>query len=201
MERWQEDFIAGLIEGKTTEWCAKTYAGQPLAVVHTLRETDEEFALAWDEAVEINNKKDTAAIAVKRILSPAALEALLWAQTSDKRAAAYFGMKEDVFMARVKKDADLNLVYETARDAGMAAIELRQFQEGMAGNQALLTWFGKQHLGQSDKVEKTVIHEDQTDSRELARRLLFLLAQGAEMPVIDVETEAKPQLIEYVDGT
>lgn len=151
MERWKHDFIEGLRKGETPINCAKKYAGFPLAGVHKIRDVDKEFAAAWEEVAPM---VDPGAVA-KRDLTPSALEALLWAQVSDKRVAAFFGMKEKEFKKEIAKDRDLTLVYETGRDAGLAALEKKQYEEAMNGNVNALTWLGKQHLGQADKVDHT----------------------------------------------
>ena len=90
MKRWQQDFVDGLRAGKGAAECARLYAGLPLAKVYDAREDDPEFAAAWDSVSEGEDIGE--GIASTRILSPQALEAILWAQVTDDAAAAYFGM-------------------------------------------------------------------------------------------------------------
>lgn len=151
MQRWKQDFIDGLRQGKPADLCARIYAGQPLVVVHAARESDPEFADAWDHAAE--QAEIAASLASKRTLSPGALEALLFAQCSDDRVAGYFGMTHEELMEQVEQDDELKAVYETSRAGGQAAIQLSQFEAAMAGDKSMLTFLGKQYLGQSDKVE------------------------------------------------
>lgn len=151
MERWKKDFIMGLKAGKPAEACARLYAGMSLARVHELRELDPDFAGAWDAVSEPDEVIDGAVI--RRALTPGALEAILWAQCSDEMAAAYFGLRTEEFTVRVSDDAALKEVYETARTGGRAALQKAQFEAAMSGDRTMLTWLGKQHLGQADKVE------------------------------------------------
>lgn len=194
MERWKIDFLAGLRAGKPPELCARTSAGMPLSLVMQIREQDEEFAAEWDQILDGTDDATSEGIAPKRKLTAMALEAILWAQVNDVMAAAYFGMDEETFIGNINNNPKLLLIYNTARNAGLAAIMMRQHEEAMRGNSAMLGWLGKQHLAQSDKVESKIIIEEKTDPRELARGLMFLLAQGGQLPALEAELSNGPVL-------
>lgn len=154
MKRWQTDFLDGLRRGVPADLCAKQYAGLPLSAVHDKREEDEEFAAAWDAIVPCDEESD--GIAGLRVLSPGTLERVLRAQVSDVEAAAYFGMKEEVFLARIAENGRLAKVYDTARDGGKAEIRMAQHDAAIEGDKTMLTWLGKQYLGQTDKIDHKV---------------------------------------------
>ena len=185
MERWKEDFIIGLRQGKPVSLCARMLAGLPLAAVYEAREADEEFAQAWDDACPAEDDGKPALMA-GRVLTPAALEALMWAQCDDEEAAAYFGMEIGEFKGRVAADEALSKVYRIGPLGGKAALKRSQFERAMAGDGGMQTWLGKQHLGQAEKVEQTVKREGEATPQQIAERLMYIMAQaGKEMPVLE----------------
>ena len=94
------------------------------------------------------------------ILSPESLRAYLEAQCTDEQCAAKFGFADmeneriDVagFIDAVKSDEALKIVYITGRKSGEAILKQAQWNDGMK-NSSERIWLGKQHLGQSDKVD------------------------------------------------
>ena len=187
MDRWKSDFINQLRQGKTPEYAARMAAGLPLVKVIDARDHDEEFAAAWDSLIEEEDYGD--AKVSGRTVSPAALEALLWAQSTDEEAAAYFGLTVQQLMDRVKANAKLEQVYKTARLGGVAALKRAQFELGLSGNPVMLNHLGKNYAGQSDKMEvkQEVVHT--IDTKDLARKMMFIMAQAGtdQLPAIDVE--------------
>ena len=179
MERWKEDFLIGLRQGKPVDECARRLAGLPLAAVYEAREVDIEFAGLWDEA---RPPESDAHGVEKRPLTAQALEALMWAQCSDDETAGYFNMDVGEFKAAIASDEVLARSYKLGPLGGKAALKRAQFEKAMAGDGSMQTWVGKQVLGQSDKVDNTVIVKEDIDDEDLARRLLFLMAQGGVSP-------------------
>ena len=207
MERWKKDFIHMIGNGRSPEEAARLSIGWPLGTVHAERVTDPDFRDAWDEASPGADSMET--IVQDRTITPALLERLLKAQVDDQKLAAYFGMSEEALHGCISLDADMKRVYETARDAGLAELQMAQWEGAMSGKVPMQQWMGKQHLDQADKSEtknkNENIHEGVSDE-EVARRLLSLLAAdeaagGTDhsfaldriLPVIDVETEVVAQ--------
>jgi len=151
MKRWQTDFLDALRRGVPVSLAAKQFAGLPLASVYDKREEDMEFADAWDKLAPSDDDSD--GLSGTRVLTAGTLEKVLRAQVSDEEAAAFFGMKEDVFKQRIAENGRLAKVYDTAREGGRAELRVSQFDAAIEGDKALLTWLGKQYLGQSDKIE------------------------------------------------
>jgi hypothetical protein len=134
MDRSKRDFLDAIRRGMTPEAAARSRAGYPLSVMHDWREEDTEFADAWDAILPDDDMS----------------------QVPADRVAAYFGMTEDVLMARVKENPRLQRIYDTARDGGKAALQMAQFDAALAGDKGMQTWLGKQYLEQADKVETKI---------------------------------------------
>ena len=50
-------------------------------------------------------------------------------------------------------DADFLLAYAEGKEEGKRAVLVAQYNLALKGNADMLKWFGKQHMGQADKVE------------------------------------------------
>lgn len=151
MKRWQREFLDAVKSGKTPASAAATYAGLPLAAVYNKADEDEEFKTELDMLGIGEDVSD--GLTVMRVLSPAALEALLRAQVPDDEAAAYFGLTESEFKERVDADPKLNRVYSTAPKGGRAILRRTQFDVAADGNKEMLKFLGQNVLGQSEKVD------------------------------------------------
>jgi hypothetical protein len=133
---------------------------------------------------------------VAAVLSPAALRAALKAQNPDEDIAAKFGFADvdnnriDVegFLHAVNDDPALKSAYITGRGAGRCEFRESQFQLGLA-NATSNSWWGKQNLGQSEKVETKVTVERIEVTPENASEAYTRLLTGGRpvLPVIDVE--------------
>lgn len=152
MKRWQEDYITCLISGKDPEVCARRCAGLPLAMVMEHVEEDPEFREAWEKALP---KDGSTGLVGTRRLSPAGLEKVLYGQATDEEAAAYFGLTVDELMAAIDADERLQRVYKFSRTGGKAEIKVAQHEKAISGDASMLTWMGKNYLGQADKVDVT----------------------------------------------
>lgn len=181
MQRWKRDFITYLERGQTVEYAARLSAGLTVAQAHEERETDPDFAAAWD-AVSMGE--------FVRQLTPAALEPLLWAQVPDDDIAAFFSLTHEQFTAAIERDYNLKRIYTSGRRAGLAALRRAQFDQAIDGDKAMLTWLGKQHLGQADKADdrpapNLIVNFNVADPADSYRRLL---AGGSiDLPVISEE--------------
>lgn len=186
MEHWKREFLYQIKQGIPPERACRSAAGMSLKEVLDAREADPNFAYAWEAIAPI---EDGDAKGAARILTPITLEALLWAQCDDKRAAAYFNLTPEEFLEKVSKDSGLKRVYDTAREAGLAALQMAQMDQAMSGDKTMLTFLGKNYLGQAEKTESKVVVENQLqDTRELARAVLHLFAENnlIASPIIDV---------------
>lgn len=174
-----------LRDGVQPDIAARRSAGMSISEVTAYYDQDPEFARLWDMAVPNEVSEDFTASS--RLLTPPALEALLWAQATDDEVAGYFSMTKDEFMARVKGDSKLQRVYDTARLGGRAAMRKAQFKSVVDGNVSAQQFLGKQYLGQADKVEveSTVRHEMSLE--DVARRIALIANKTniAVMPVIE----------------
>lgn len=202
MDRWKEDFVQGLRKGMPPSACAQTYAGLPLSKVHELRERDPEFQAAWNAALEPEDVSD--GITSTRVLSPGALEPILWAQVPDKLVAAYFGLDEKVLLERINQNPKLKKVYDTARDGGKAAIHRAQFDAAMAGDREMLKWLGKQYLEQAEKVDASTsmpgaigapVTINQVILRALTNDQLEMILNGAAELGHDLVIEGKAEVV------
>lgn len=168
MQRWKRDFINYLERGQTVEYAARLSAGLTVAQVHDEREDDPDFAAAWD-AVSGGD--------FVRQLTPAALEPLLWAQVPDDDIAAFFSLTHEQFTSAIERDPSLKRIYASGRRAGLAALRRAQFDQAIDGDKAMLTWLGKQHLGQADKADERpapnlIVNFNVADPADSYRRLL-----------------------------
>lgn len=57
-------------------------------------------------------------------------------------------------------------VFARKRQGGKASLRRKQFEIALAGNVTMLIFLGKNHLGQSDKVESTIRQEQVIDMGE-----------------------------------
>lgn len=174
MEHWKREFLSQLKQGVPPDKACRSAAGMPLSQVMQAREDDPNFAYAWDAIAPLEEPKGPS-----RELTAASLEDLLLAQVSDAQAAAYFSMTDKEFTEAIKKP-HLKRVYDTARQAGLALLQTAQFKEAISGDRQMLTWLGKQHLGQADKAENKVVHEVEVDLAELGRRMKYLIDEADE---------------------
>lgn len=202
MERWKEDVIIGLRNRQSIETCARMLAGKTVAELYEAKELDPEFSAAWDNVAPLES--DDTSAPDPRVLTPQALEALMWSQCSDEEAAAYFSLEVGEFKGRVAASDALTRAYKLGPMGGKAALKRAQFEKAMSGDSTMQTWVGKQALGQSDKVDTTVTHKEEIDAEGIAKRMLYLLEQGGvEPPVIEGELVMEPieDLREDKDGS
>lgn len=67
-------------------------------------------------------------------------------------------VSEDTIQKRIRELHDLKFSEYRNRKMSRMRVRLlqRQFDSAMSGNTALLIWLGKQHLGQSDKLDTSL---------------------------------------------
>ena len=70
-------------------------------------------------------------------------------------------VSDDTIQRRIKKE--FNCTFTEYRHKKMSKMRMKllqkQYEVAMSGNVALLIWLGKQHLGQTDKIEQSQ-HQD-----------------------------------------
>lgn len=58
-------------------------------------------------------------------------------------------------------------IFEQKKSVGKISVRRRQFQVAEKGNTSMLIWLGKQYLGQSEKQEVAVSHNDDETLKEM----------------------------------
>lgn len=78
-----------------------------------------------------------------------------------REIAGWFDCSEDTIELRVKEKYGVTFTehYSKRSSIGKVSLRRKQYQVAMNGNTALLIWLGKQHLGQSEKVESLVAND------------------------------------------
>ena len=68
----------------------------------------------------------------------------------------------DCDVRTLQRDEEFCRVYKKGLDKGRMSLRRKQFSKAVnEGNATMLIWLGKQHLGQTDKVENTKDASDQ----------------------------------------
>lgn len=75
------------------------------------------------------------------------------AQLSPSEAAAILGVAENTFKAFLTRHPEAQEAWETAPPKGRGSVKLVQYKKALAGSVDALKWWGKQHLGQSEKSD------------------------------------------------
>lgn len=75
-------------------------------------------------------------------------------QCIGKEAAAFFGVTEPTFIKFLNDNPQAREAFEEGK--GKGCVSLRRYQWRMAENNATMAiWLGKNHLGQTDRVEQS----------------------------------------------
>jgi len=85
----------------------------------------------------------------------ATFDAILQYGATQGDAAEILGVSEDTITRAIKREHKLKFSEYRHTKMGRVRIKLlqKQYDVAMSGNVTMLIWLGKQHLGQSDKVE------------------------------------------------
>jgi hypothetical protein len=80
-------------------------------------------------------------------------------------------MSDDSIQNKIKEE--FGCTFSEYRERKMSKMRMKllqkQFDVAMSGNTALLIWLGKQHLGQSDKMETKSIEVSKEDTKILIK--------------------------------
>lgn len=95
---------------------------------------------------------------------------------SNRDIASIMGVDEATIRRRLKDDAEFAASIEKARAECRSSLLMKQFEVAMSGDRTMLIWCGKQHLGQSDKVEEKIEVTENVDTREELDNLLASIA-------------------------
>ena len=89
------------------------------------------------------------------------LDELLRIQCTSVECAAVFHVSVDILNKRIKEKHGVTFTdYSDAKKAGgKTNIRRKQFQRAEAGSDTMLIWWGKQYLGQSDKLDSRIIED------------------------------------------
>jgi hypothetical protein len=74
-----------------------------------------------------------------------------YAQAQCTQEAIAIALK--ISLATCTKDPEFIRIYFEGKEEGKNLVLMAQFKAACNGNTAMLSWFGKQHLKQADKVE------------------------------------------------
>jgi len=80
------------------------------------------------------------------------VEALGAIQCTYDEMAAVLNCHPDTINNRMKEDIAFSTAYKKGIEGGKQSVKRKQYQMALAGDRTMLIWWGKQHLGQTDKV-------------------------------------------------
>ena len=69
---------------------------------------------------------------------------------------------------------------EKGRASARGSLLKKQYELALSGNVTMLVWLGKQRLGQTDRAETTVVHEEKVLSREERETRALTLLKGTK---------------------
>ena len=78
-------------------------------------------------------------------------------QCTDEEIAAVLGVSGDVLTDRKKNDPAFMEALRGGKANGRRALRRKQWQRAMNGSDTMLIWLGKNLMGQTDKVESTIL--------------------------------------------
>jgi hypothetical protein len=81
-----------------------------------------------------------------------AVQALGAIQCTYEEMAAVLNCSPDTITNRMKEDLAFSDAYKKGVESGKMSIKKKQYNMSEGGNVTMLIWWGKQHLGQTDKV-------------------------------------------------
>lgn len=105
----------------------------------------------------------------KTAINKVEFEKLCAIQCTLEEIAGWFGCSHDTIERWCHKEYGDRFanVYAQKRSIGKTSIRRRQFQVAEKGNTSMLIWLGKQYLGQSEKQEVAVSHNDDETIKEM----------------------------------
>jgi hypothetical protein len=80
---------------------------------------------------------------------------MVMAGCSQKYVAAFLGVTANTFREFLRRNPEVNEIWEIGNDAGLAVLQLRQMRSALQGNVQMLKWLGINRLGQSNRVAVT----------------------------------------------
>jgi predicted component of type VI protein secretion system len=195
MEAWKREFLYQLKIGVRPDIAAKQAACRNISEVMLDKESDPLFSRLWDE---IRPLDDADRVAAGRALNRSNLEMILRAQATDMQASAYFGMRKDDFLKRVKDNVELSIIYDTARYAGQADMLLAQRRQAIDGDSTMLKVLGTNYLGQSNEpqVNINLTENKPIDVDEAARRIAAAMDYHARYGHGRVPSQPVPAVID-----
>lgn len=90
------------------------------------------------------------------------VNSLLTARCDGTAIASMLGIHPNTLYRRVEEEYGISFSdYQTQKRAeGCSMVLAKQFQAAMAGDRSMLIWWGKQYLGQKDKLDHTSNNKD-----------------------------------------
>ena len=102
----------------------------------------------------------------QQAIDRAELEKLMRLSPSRREAADWFDVSQSSLERFIKREFQIS--FEALRDKSFVktkmAIKRAQIEKALKGDNTMLIWCGKQHLGQSDKVDQKMQHSGEIDS-------------------------------------
>jgi hypothetical protein len=85
------------------------------------------------------------------------LKSLARIQCTQREAAGVLGVSEYTICIFLGPDGPeaARAAWESGREEGRMSVRRKQFEAAMSGNITALIWWGKQHLNQSDRIERS----------------------------------------------
>lgn len=96
-------------------------------------------------------------------------EKLCAIQCTKEEIAGWFRVSDDTIERFCQREYGTNfaVVYSQKKSVGKVSVRRKQFQVAEKGNTSMLIWLGKQYLGQSEKQEVAVSHNDDETIKEM----------------------------------
>ena len=94
------------------------------------------------------------------VIDPAIVRELAMCQATQAEAAAYLNITHARFQYLLRSNMSVRHAWYRGKEAGKVALRMSQFNNARAGDNKLLTFLGKNYLGQKDKVEAEVSGKD-----------------------------------------
>lgn len=88
----------------------------------------------------------------KRVFDLGQVEALGAIQCTYEELGAVLGCSADTIADRMKNEPAFSEAYKKGIEGGKASVKRKQFEMAKGGHPTMSIWWGKQHLGQTDKV-------------------------------------------------
>lgn len=120
---------------------------------------------------EIDNRKDLTDKQFEELKTLASLFC------TKEDCASFFGIDADTLYRNIQDKYGITWreFFELHSGSGRVSLRRKQFESAMNGDKVMLIWLGKQHLGQTDKIEQKTHDVSKDSNTALLEELKSLL--------------------------